>query len=179
VNLKLDESQQRKFAAWVAEGLALSDIQKRLASELGVNLTYMEVRFMVDDLKLVPKDAARPKEEKIPTLAAPTNRAESQAGAGADPLASSRGNSPAAETAPASAADPAGRGVSVVVDTVARPGALVSGSVRFSDGQTGGWYMDQYGRLGVAPAQQGYKPSAADMTAFQQALETELSRLGY
>jgi len=177
--MKLDEAQQRKVATWVAEGLALADIQKRLASELGVSLTYMEVRFMVDDLKLVPKDAARPKENKLPTLPAPANSAEGQESAGAAPPGSPRGGSPAPGPARPAAADPAGRGVSVVVDTVARPGALASGSVRFSDGQTGGWYMDQDGRLGVAPAQQGYKPSAADMTAFQQALETELSRLGY
>ena len=176
--MKLDEAQQRKVAEWVAQGLTLADIQKRLASELGVSLTYMEVRFIVDDLKLVPKDTARPKEEKVSTLSPPTNRAEGQDGSGAA-IASPRGKSPATGPATAAAAESAGRGVSVVVDTVARPGALVSGSVRFSDGQTGGWYMDQYGRLGVAPAQQGYKPSAADMTAFQQALETELSRLGY
>jgi len=177
--MKLDEAQQQKVAAWVAEGLALADIQKRIASELGVSLTYMEVRFMVDDLKLVPKDAARPKEDKLSSLAAPTLKGEGQASPASTPTAGSRGNALAAGPAAASQADAAGRGVSVVVDTVARPGALVSGSVRFSDGQTGGWYMDQDGRLGVAPAQQGYKPSPADMTAFQQALETELSRLGY
>jgi len=177
--MKLDEEQQRKVAGWVAEGLGLADIQKRLASELGVSMTYMEVRFMVDDLKLVPKDTARPKEEKIPTLPAPTNRAQAQDSAEAALPSSSRGKPKASEDALAPAADKAARGVSVVVDTVARPGALVSGSVRFSDGQVGGWYMDQFGRLGVAPAQQGYKPSAADMTAFQQALETELSRLGF
>lgn len=177
--MKLDEAQLRKVAAWVAEGLSLADIQKRIASELGVSLTYMELRFMVDDLKLVPKDAARPKENKLPTLPAPVKTAEGQESAGAAPPGSSRGGSPASGPAPPAGADAAGRGVSVVVDTVARPGALVSGSVRFSDGQTGGWYMDQYGRLGVAPAKQGYKPSPADMTAFQQALETELSRLGY
>jgi hypothetical protein len=73
---------------------------------------------------------------------------------------------------------PAKSPVSVTVDTVARPGALVSGGVRFSDGQTGTWYMDQMGRLGVAPTQQGYKPNAADVQAFQDALETELSKLG-
>lgn len=177
--MNLDEAQQRKVAGWIAEGLALADIQKRLASELGLSLTYMEVRFIVDDLKLVPKDAGRPKEEKIPTLAQPATKAEDQDRAGAASLAGSRGNSPATGPAPATATDAAGGGVSVVVDTVARPGALVSGSVRFSDGQTGGWYMDQFGRLGVAPAKQGYKPSAADMAAFQQALENELSRLGY
>jgi hypothetical protein len=176
---KFDEAQQRKIAAWIAEGLSLADIQKRIASELGANLTYMEVRFMVDDLKLVPKDAARPKEDKLAALAAPTSKGAGQPGADSTPIAGSPGGSREAESAPASATDAAGRGVSVVVDTVARPGALVSGSVRFSDAQTGTWYMDQYGRLGVVPAKQGYKPSAADMTAFQQTLETELSRLGY
>ena len=177
--MKLDQAQQQKVAAWVAEGLALADIQKRLASELGLSLTYMEVRFMVDDLKLVPKDAARPKEEKIPTLPGAANNSQDLDRAEAAPPSSSRAKSGAPQTAARDAAEPASRGVAVVVDTVARPGALVSGSVRFSDGQSGGWYMDQFGRLGVAPAKQGYKPSAADMTAFQQALEAELSRLGY
>ena len=61
---------------------------------------------------------------------------------------------------------------------MARPGAMVSGGVKFSDGQTGAWYMDQMGRLGVAPSKQGYKPSAADVEVFQQKLEAELTRLG-
>jgi hypothetical protein len=73
---------------------------------------------------------------------------------------------------------PANSAVSVTVDAVTRPGSMVSGGVKFSDGQTGAWYMDQMGRLGVAPTKQGYKPAAADVEAFQIALEKELSRLG-
>ena len=38
--------------------------------------------------------------------------------------------------------------------------------------------MDQMGRLGLAPKQQGYKPSPADLQSFQQGLEVELSKLG-
>jgi hypothetical protein len=38
--------------------------------------------------------------------------------------------------------------------------------------------MDQLGRLGVAPSVQGYKPSAADVQAFQDTLERELNKLG-
>jgi hypothetical protein len=68
--------------------------------------------------------------------------------------------------------------VSVTVDTVTRAGALASGNVRFSDGQSAGWYLDQYGRLGLVPQQPGYKPGAADVEAFQHALEREISRLG-
>jgi hypothetical protein len=69
--------------------------------------------------------------------------------------------------------------VTVGVDTVARPGAMVSGSVTFSDGQKGTWYLDQFGRLGVSAEKQGYKPSPADVESFQTELEKELAKLGY
>ena len=67
----------------------------------------------------------------------------------------------------------------VNVDQVTRPGALVSGKVTFSDGQTADWYLDQMGRLGVVAKQQGYKPSQADLMAFQAELQNELARQGY
>ena len=54
--MNLDEAQRRKVAEWIAQGLKLSDIQNRLAADLGMRMTYMEVRLLVDDLKLVPKD---------------------------------------------------------------------------------------------------------------------------
>jgi len=170
--MKLDEAQKQKIAAWIAEGLKLSDIQKRIATELGLSLTYMDTRLLVDDLKLVPSDPARPKEDKLATLPAP---AKPQGETTAGPAAAAR-----AEAASPSASEPSptGAGVSVMVDNVARPGALVSGKVKFSDGQTGEWYMDQMGRLGVVPTKQGYKPAAADVEAFQQKLEEELSKLG-
>jgi hypothetical protein len=59
-----------------------------------------------------------------------------------------------------------------------RPGALVSGKVKFSDGKTADWFLDQGGRLGVAPAEKGYKPSQVDLQDFQTALQTELQKLG-
>src|SRR3989442_14304160 len=59
--MKLDDEQRKKVAEWIAQGLKLSEIQNRLAAELGVNLTYMDVRLLVDDLKLTPKDVEPPK----------------------------------------------------------------------------------------------------------------------
>jgi hypothetical protein len=67
----------------------------------------------------------------------------------------------------------------VSVDQVTRPGALVSGKVKFSDGKSADWYMDQTGRLGVVPKEQGYKPTPADVQEFQLALQDELAKLGY
>jgi hypothetical protein len=69
--------------------------------------------------------------------------------------------------------------VSVSVDQIARPGAVVSGKVTFSDGNTAIWYFDQTGRLGLSPQQPGYRPPPADLQQFQMLLETELAKMGY
>ena len=59
--MKLDDNQRQAVAKWIAEGAKLSEIQNRLAAEFSVKLTYMEARFLVDDLKLMPKDPEPPK----------------------------------------------------------------------------------------------------------------------
>jgi hypothetical protein len=74
---------------------------------------------------------------------------------------------------------PAGGRVAVSVDQIARPGSLVSGKVTFTDGQQADWYLDQSGRLGVVPKQQGYKPAAIDVQEFQLALQDEMAKLGF
>jgi hypothetical protein len=66
----------------------------------------------------------------------------------------------------------------VGVDTVTRPGFMMSGKVTFSDGQKAAWYIDQYGRPGLAPETPGYRPSQADVMDFQAALESELAKSG-
>jgi hypothetical protein len=157
--MNLDEAQRKKVAAWIADGAKLSEIQTRLASELNLKFTYMEVRLLVDDLKLTPKDPEPPK------VVAPPPEAAKPAT-----------EKPAAAPVPAAGAP---GGVVVTVDQLARPGTIVSGKVTFSDGQQADWYLDQSGRLGVAPKQQGYKPTAADVQQFQAALEKEMSRMGF
>src|SRR6185369_12921220 len=69
-------------------------------------------------------------------------------------------------------------GVSVSVDQLTRAGAVVSGKVTFSDGKKADWYIDQTGRLGLAPQEAGYRPAPGDVQQFQIALEAELSKLG-
>lgn len=157
--MTLDEAQRKQVAGWIADGLKLSEIQNRLASELGLTLTYMDVRLLVDDLKLTPKD---PEPPPAPVPAA----------AGATP--------PAAATQPEAAtpASPGGK-VNVTVDKLARPGALVSGKVTFSDGNQADWHLDQTGRLGLVPQKPGYRPPASDVDQFRAALEAELAKLGF
>src|SRR5438309_120662 len=68
--MNLDESQRTKVSEWIGQGLKLSEIQNRLDSELKVRMTYMEVRMLVDDLKLTPKDHEPAKAVKSPLTAA-------------------------------------------------------------------------------------------------------------
>jgi hypothetical protein len=145
--MNLDDTQRRKVADWINEGLKLAEIQKRLESEFGMTMTYLDVRLLVDDLKLKPKDPPPPPK-------------------------------PAAPLQPAAPPPTPASGVSVTVDQLTRPGSLVSGKVKFSDGKTAEWLLDQAGRLAVVPAQKGYKPSAEDVQDFQVALQQELQKLG-
>ena len=165
--MNLDDAQKSRVAAWIKEGLKLSDIQKRLAEELHLHLTYMEVRLLVDDLKLVPKDIEPAKTLEVGNKPLGAAAAAPLGGKPIQPKSSKE--QPAAMTA----------GVSVVVDQIARPGAVVSGSVTFSDGNKAEWYLDQLGRLGVVPKQQGYKPSPADVQEFQTELQNELAKIGF
>lgn len=167
--MNLDEAQRKKVAAWVAEGLKLSEIQNRIMSELGVRMTYMDVRFLVDDLKLTPKDVERPKPA-----------AGTLADAGTPPAAGTPSLGQPAVAAPKPGESAVGGGaVSISVDQIARPGAVVSGKVTFSDGNKAEWHFDQTGRLGLLTERQGYRPPAADLQQFQAALEAELSKMGY
>ena len=162
--MNLTEEQRQQVAKWIEQGAKLGEIQNRLASELGIKLTYMEARFLVDDLKLVPKDPERPKVVEPPAAKPPLTT---------QPV-------PGAEAVPDVLPPLAGGGkVLVTVDQITRPGAIVSGKVTFSDGQVADWYLDQTGRLGVVPKQQGYKPAAADVQDFQLALQQEMAKLGY
>jgi hypothetical protein len=170
--MNLDDSQRKKVEDWIKQGLKLSEIQNRLASELGVTMTYMDVRFLVDDLKLTPKDVERPK----PSASVITS-ATGQPAAGA--AAQQPQSSPPATASKAEAPTGTPAGVSVIVDHLARPGAVVSGKVTFSDGNRAEWYLDQAGRLGLVPQQTGYRPPAADVQQFQAALETELAKMGF
>jgi hypothetical protein len=161
--MNLTDEQRQRVTAWIVQGAKLSEVQNRLAAEFGIKLTYMEARFLVDDLKLTPKDPEPPKVVEPPAAAKP-------------PLTTKPVPTGAADEIPAPAA---GGKVSVTVDQITRPGAVVSGKVNFSDGQIADWYLDQTGRLGVVPKQQGYKPTAADVQEFQLALQQEVAKLGY
>ena len=159
--MQLTDEQKQQVASWIADGMKLSDIQNRIATDFDTRLTYMDVRLLVDDLKVMPKDPPEPPKP------APTAEPEAPAA------------EPSALASPDDPAVPAGGKVTLSVDTLARPGTIVSGKVTFSDGKSAQWYLDQMGRLGVLPEEQGYRPPAGDVEVFQTQLDRELQKLGY
>lgn len=169
--MKLDDAQKKTVIGWIEQGLKLSEIQKKLGSEMGLHPTYMEVRFLVDDLKVMPKDPEPPKKpEPAPTAKAPGGPAGEEEFADEDDSAAPEAPAPA----------PAGTGqVSLTLDQITRPGSMISGKVTFSDGNTAEWYLDQMGRLGVVPAVKGYKPTQQDVQAFQMELQRQLQKMGF
>ena len=156
---RLTPAQISTVSAWVAEGATLSQIQERLSTQLEVSMTYMDVRFLVDDLNLALIEKEEPaKPEEVVTEAAAADAA--------------------APVAPAET--PQGAGVvTVEVDTIAQPHAMVSGHVTFSDGEKADWYIDHQGRPGMAARTPGYRPTPQDITDFQAKLDAALRQAGY
>jgi hypothetical protein len=187
--MSLTPEQKQAVAAWVAAGANLSAVQKKLAEEFKISLTYRDVRFLVDDLDLAIKDAA-PKIDasdvtKTQPPAAPTRQTASPGGAtaagpGEEEIVDDVGAEELTEDELAEA--PAGdSNVSVTVDQVTLiPGALASGTVTFSDGVTGKWVVDQYGRPGFTDVSKpGYRPSPGDGQAFMTQLSRALQQRGF
>ena len=165
--MQLDETQKKTVVGWVEEGLDLSAIQSRLESEMDIRMTYMDVRFLVGDLELTPKDEeepepAEPDEPQVePTAPTPDNPFPAP-------------DEPMGDPPLEADSDSAGGEVSVTVSPVTQPGTMASGSVTFSDGVTCDWHVDQFGRPALVPPSDGYQPPEADMPKFGQKLQQEL-----
>jgi hypothetical protein len=190
--MTLSPEQKQTVASWVAAGDNLSSVQKKLAEQFKISMTYRDVRFLVDDLNLELKDPAPKADASDVTKAPPAKPAapekkgfldklKEKVGVGQnddeDDLPAEDLAEPAAEDFPAPPAGPGG--VTLELDRVVRPGAAVSGSVTFSDGVSGKWALDQYGRLMLDTGAPGYQPSPPDVQAFQRELQAQLQRQGY
>ena len=161
--MELTDTQRQTVAGWAKDGLGLSEIQKKLESELGINMTYMDVRLLVLEIGCAIKDRTQPKE------AAPKKAPASVQADDADEEADyqEEGELPAG-------------GASVEIDRVVKAGAVVSGTVVFSDGVKAAWAVDNLGRMVLDPGgREGYRPTEADIRAFQEELKRQISRRGY
>lgn len=162
--MELTDTQKQSIAQWVKEGSGLSDIQKKITAEFGIPMTYMDVRLLVLDLGLKLQEKFKPAAVQ-PAIGDTGSAGHESAAAGL----TNRGQAPAG-----------GAGaVTVALDRVTVPGAIVSGTVRFSDGVTASWHLDQFGRLALKAAKPGYTPSQQDVQMFQKELSNAMAKMGY
>jgi hypothetical protein len=168
--MTLTPEQKTAVSEWIAAGDSLYAVQKKLSDQFKVSLTYMDVRFLVDDLNLQLKDPAPKADASDVSKSAPAAEKKGMpgspgpGGAEADPEAADLDPS-----APVSS-------IRVTVDKLNLiPNAMASGTVTFSDGVTGKWVVDNQGRPGLSEVSKpGYRPSAADAQAFMQELSLAL-----
>ena len=196
--MTLTPEQKEAVSAWIASGDNLSVVQKKLIEKFQITLTYRDVRFLVDDLNLALQDPA-PKIDTTdvskavaakgvpagnPAAASPNSRSPEQSQPGVGDEVTDEQNLPDDSEPPLEEGMedlPVGGVVTVEVDKVTLiPGALASGTVTFSDGVTGKWVVDQYGRPGFTEVSQpNYRPSPADGQAFMRELSAQLQRRGF
>ena len=176
----LDDKQKDLVRQWAAEGAGLSEIQRRIKDEFGISMTYMDVRFLMLDLHADVKDKPEPKSGERGMGNGERGTGNQEPGTGnqepgtgnQEPGTENQELDEEGYTPPGME----GGNVKVELDRVVRAGAMASGSVTFSDGVTGGWILDQMGRLALTKiSKPGYQPSREDLEAFQIELQNKLT----
>ncbi len=156
MSTKVSNEQLEMVRRWASYGVDLNGIQKNLAAECGVHMTYMEVRFLLLDHNI---EIARPQEKPAPEPAP----------------AAAPAPAPAPEPAPTPAAPTAAVKPTVTLDDLQLPGTLLSGKCSFPSGTQGSWQIDQMGRFGWS--QLSGTPTPVELQAFELELRAILSRM--
>jgi hypothetical protein len=149
------EEQKRIIAEKLNEGMSLGDVQRLLHAEYGVNMTYLDLRLLASELE-VDWEKQEPAEPAKPAAAAEETLLEP-------------------ETDPESS----GSKTRVTISKVTRPDAALNGTVDFASGAKAQWYVDQMGRLALAPEAGSSKPTEQDIREFQVELERLVRGQGY
>lgn len=143
----MDDIDIKKFMAEkLNEGVSLSDIQKEIQEKFNRRMSYMDVRVMASTLDNIDWSKNDPVEEP------------------AKDIAEDEAKKP--QPAP-------GDGNTVVeVSKLVRPGAAMSGTVKFASGAQADWILDQRGGLGFDNVVG--EPTEADTKAFIAELQRKL-----
>ncbi|MGN0867096.1 MAG: hypothetical protein ACI4SG_05415 [Oligosphaeraceae bacterium] len=186
--MEVTEAQRNQFIQQcLEEGMSLSQVQDQLAQNFAIHMTYMELRMLTAELQVswekqdaramaargakpAPQTPPPPRESPEEWEETPDASREEQELPPEEPDAP-----PPQETVPPASQDGALRGATTVeVSKVVRPGASLSGTVKFGSGASGEWYVDAYGRLGLNLDEGSAKPDQQDVQEFQVELQKAL-----
>lgn len=172
------DNQERDRFIWekLNSGMSLSDVQHALSEELGIRMTYLDLRMLAATLpvewekqdKKVAKPA--PVEEKM--LADEVDEAEND-----EAEEDAEADEEEAELEEEEAGDDELPDTVLTLDDTPMPGAALSGTVRFMSGISCGWFMDRMGRLGFnLPEDAKEQPTDDDVQAFQVELQKMMQK---
>lgn len=148
----LSPEQLEAVRLWASQGVDLNGIQKNLASECGLHMTFMEVRFLLLDhgIEINSPSAEQRKQETSPA------KVQDEGGEEMEEASSAEGR------------------LQVSLDDLQIPGTLLSGKAVFPSGTRGSWQIDQAGRFGWSEL--SGSPTPAELQDFQYELTRLLSR---
>ena len=151
-------------------GMSLSDVQKLLSSEYKENLSYLELRLLASELAIDWEKRDKPKK---PVQPAPAQAAPAAPKEEALPPEEPEDDEMADDSADdAMEGNPDGPRSIVAIDDTPLPQTAMSGSVTFPSGAKAKWFMDRYGRLGLADLEEGSEqPTDEDFQDFQVAMQ--------
>ena len=175
--MKLTEDQITTIKSWIESGDDLGKIQNQINESFDINLTYLETRFLLSDLKIELNEEEEEEEEE-PVGETPDEIQDSN-------NVTENTEEPEQQETPSDdpekeeteeGAQPTN--INVSVDSITQPQCVISGKVTFSDGQLASWWFDQMGQLGLNPDKEGYTPSREDVAVFQVELRKVLAEQG-
>lgn len=148
-----DQERDQLIARKLGEGMSLSDLQKLLAHEYNMPMTYLALRLLAADLPVKWKQQEPPRKPEPAKAILDEDEDDDDGGL------------------------PHGRTV-VTVSKLVRPGAAMSGDVVFASGAKAEWFLDASGRLGLNPTAGSARPTQEDVHEFQVELQRKLSGMG-
>ena len=151
------------IAGQLEAGESLSAIQKAVNEKFATKYTFLDIRILASELDDIDWDAHDPKAQAKKAEEEKKARAEAEAAAAA------------ADGAAAVEGEVSGGATTVEISKIVRPGAAISGSVKFGSGASAEWYVDQFGRLGLENVKGG-EPTETDLREFQDELRKAFGR---
>ena len=174
--MQVTEDQKKAIREWIQSGADLSKIQQSLKEEFELTLTYLDTRFLLADLGL---EVQQEEEEAAPEESITEEQHHSAKSNEEEPEAKPEEEESFPEDPEKEKGDQNEKAnVILTVDSLTQPQCVISGKVTFSDGKGASWYIDQLGRLGLNPDEEGYSPSEEDLEAFQVELRNVVSKEG-
>jgi len=175
----MDQNEIKKIiAGQLAKGISLSDIHKMLFDEYKVRMTFMDFRIMVSEIESIDWSKSDAKAEAVVSpkaVAGDDKNNEEEIFDEDEEIPEEDIEDSVPSDGAASGEGEKIRGATTVeINKIARPGAVLSGSVNFGSGASAEWVLDQLGRIALTNAKG--KPDENDIKEFQTELQKAVSQ---